>query len=323
VAAALGVRAAVKALKGFAGPAIADVAAADSAPLRMKRMRSWGRPAMCGNALWRGRQGRRTLTDLDALAEVMQQEIEEQRWMPPRPCVMVRRGLSVWRWSRKLLKGKNDVRRLGAAVALAGIALVALPRRGACLDTGRIFSSASRCSPNLHQLPNIVADLLRAFPYDFLYGNIAADTSMAKKYAPVGRHCHAWHVGQEIFDLARAIRCSAFGLGYLSHLAATPSPTNFSCRASWADVEHRGAGSLLLEIRFETHLGDAYAREARDVIMKDHGASDAHLDEIISPRCSVFRTIAGCSAAWCISRDQSWQWGLPGDRGDEPLGSGR
>src|SRR5262249_50513324 len=40
---------------------------------------------------------------------------------------------------------------------------------------------------NLAQLPAWVADLLRMYPYDFLYGSIAADTSIAKKYAPVGR----------------------------------------------------------------------------------------------------------------------------------------
>jgi len=48
---------------------------------------------------------------------------------------------------------------------------------------------------NLRLLPPAVADLLRAFPFDFLYGNIAADSSIAKRYAPVGRHCHFWHVG--------------------------------------------------------------------------------------------------------------------------------
>ena len=47
-------------------------------------------------------------------------------------------------------------------------------------------------------LPPNIADLLRAFPYDFLYGSIAADTSIAKKYAAAGRHCHAWHIGLEI-----------------------------------------------------------------------------------------------------------------------------
>jgi len=56
-----------------------------------------------------------------------------------------------------------------------------------------------------------------------------------------------------------------------------------------------------LESRFETHLGDAYAREARDVILKDHAASDAHLDEILSPTLFSVRTNRGCSAAWCIS----------------------
>ena len=34
--------------------------------------------------------------------------------------------------------------------------------------------------------------------HDFLYGSIAADTSIAKKYAKFGRHCHSWAVGLEI-----------------------------------------------------------------------------------------------------------------------------
>ena len=42
---------------------------------------------------------------------------------------------------------------------------------------------------NLALLPTPVADLLRAFPFDVLYGNIAADRSIAKNYAPVSRHC--------------------------------------------------------------------------------------------------------------------------------------
>ena len=42
---------------------------------------------------------------------------------------------------------------------------------------------------NLSRLPAAVAELIHAFPFDYLYGNIAADSSIAKKYAPVGRHC--------------------------------------------------------------------------------------------------------------------------------------
>ena len=41
---------------------------------------------------------------------------------------------------------------------------------------------------NLSLLPGAVAELLRGYPVDFLYGSIAADTSFAKKYVPAGRH---------------------------------------------------------------------------------------------------------------------------------------
>src|SRR2546430_439437 len=111
------------------------------------------------------------------------------------------------------------------AAALAGIAL--LPAVAHAWTPGTHVYLGESVLANLHQLSAAVADLLRAFPYDYLYGNIAADTSLAKKYAPVGRHCHAWHVGQEIFDLAPTDPLRAFGLGYLSHLAADAVAHNF------------------------------------------------------------------------------------------------
>ena len=163
---------------------------------------------------------------------------------------------------------------------------------------------------NLHQLPTLVADLMRAFPYDYLYGNIAADTSMAKKYAPVGRHCHAWHVGQEIFDLAPSDPLRAFGLGYLSHLAADTIAHNFFVPRQLVLTSSTAAvGHSYWESRFETHLGDAYAREARDVILKDHTASDTHLDEILSPTLFSQRTNRRLFRGMVhLTESQSWQW---------------
>ena len=76
-------------------------------------------------------------------------------------------------------------------------------------------------------MPSAIASVLQACPLDFLYGSIAADTSFAKKYAPVGRHSHAWHVGQEIADLAGSASQHAFGVGYLAHLAADVVAHNF------------------------------------------------------------------------------------------------
>jgi hypothetical protein len=142
---------------------------------------------------------------------------------------------------------------------------------------------------SLQLLPAAVADLLRAFPYDFLYGSIAADTSMAKKYAPVGRHCHSWNVGLEIAQHATEEPLRAFALGYQAHLAADAVAHNYfvphqlAITASTASLGHS-----YWESRFETHLGDRCSRRARELIMLDHTRSDDHLDRILSP--TIFST---------------------------------
>ncbi len=144
---------------------------------------------------------------------------------------------------------------------------------------------------NLGLLPAAVADLLRAFPFDFLYGNIAADSSIAKKYAPVGRHCHYWHVGQEIHDTARTDALRAFGLGYLSHLAADVIAHNFFVpRQLVLTSSTTGFGHSYWESRFETPLGDRFARTAKEVILLDHTPADTHLDGIIAPTIFSVRT---------------------------------
>ena len=43
---------------------------------------------------------------------------------------------------------------------------------------------------SLYLLPPAVRAVLERFPLHFLYGSVAADISLAKKYVPEGRHCH-------------------------------------------------------------------------------------------------------------------------------------
>jgi hypothetical protein len=137
---------------------------------------------------------------------------------------------------------------------------------------------------SLDVLPTGVADLLRAFPYEFLYGSIAADTSMAKKYAPVGRHCHSWHVGLEIFEQAGDTPLRAFAFGYLSHLAADAVAHNYFVPRQLAVTSSTTAlGHSYWESRFEAHLGEGYSSRARELLVGDHLSADAHLDRILSP----------------------------------------
>jgi hypothetical protein len=135
----------------------------------------------------------------------------------------------------------------------------------------------------------MTAELLHAFPYDFLYGSIAADTSVAKKYAPAGRHCHSWNVGLEIYDRARDEPLRAFALGYLAHLAADAVAHNYFVPRQLAITSSTAAlGHSYWESRFETHLGEKHARRAREVILLDHARSDELLDRVLSP--TIFST---------------------------------
>jgi hypothetical protein len=181
--------------------------------------------------------------------------------------------------------------RLTLSILGVGLVYLAVPEHAQAWTPGTHIYLGESVLANLPYLPAGVADLLRAFPFDFLYGNIAADSSIAKHYAPLGRHCHYWHVGQEIHDLASSDALRAFGYGYLSHLAADTIAHNyFVPRQLMLTSSTAAVGHSYWETRIEAHLGDAYSKVAKDVILRDHAAADAHLDRIIAPTIFSVRT---------------------------------
>jgi len=181
--------------------------------------------------------------------------------------------------------------RLALALLGVGLAFLLLPEAAHAWTPGTHIYLGESVLANLPALPAAVADLLRAYPFDFLYGNIAADSSIAKRYAPLGRHCHYWHVGQEIHDLADTDALRAFGLGYLCHLSAdTVAHNYFVPRQLMLTSTTAAVGHSYWETRVETHLGDAYSRAAKDVIRLDHSEADAHLDRLIAPTIFSVRT---------------------------------
>jgi hypothetical protein len=179
--------------------------------------------------------------------------------------------------------------RFGRVAIYAAVLLVLTPAVAHAWTPGTHVYLGDAVMRSLALLPTAIADLLRAFPYDFLYGSIAADTSIAKKYAPVGRHCHSWTVGMEILDAARDEPLRAFGLGYLAHLAADSVAHNYFVPKQLAITSSTSAlGHSYWESRFETHLGAEFSRRARELILIDHGRSDSLLDRVLSP--TIFST---------------------------------
>ncbi|MBE0591705.1 MAG: zinc dependent phospholipase C family protein [Gemmatimonadales bacterium] len=200
-------------------------------------------------------------------------------------------------------------RHFAVAIAAALLLIILLPDVAVAWTPGTHIFLGESVLANLSQLPAQIADLLRAYPFDFLYGNIAADTSIAKKYAPVGRHCHSWHVGQEIVERAESDALRSFGLGYLAHLAADSVAHNFYVPRQLVVTSTTIAlGHSYWESRFETHLGEHYARTAMDVIRMDHTGADTLLDRVLAPTIFSVRTSRRLFRGMVgLTETQSWQ----------------
>ena len=145
---------------------------------------------------------------------------------------------------------------------------------------------------SLHLVPEAVRVLLAAHPFDFIYGSLAADISLAKKYVPEGRHCHHWHIGEEIAAAGSTDRLRAVGLGYLAHLAADTIAHNyFVPRQLLLTSSTKGLGHGYWEARMDTLMGDRYMRLARTAVMDhDHSAADALFDRVLSATLFSFQT---------------------------------
>lgn len=145
---------------------------------------------------------------------------------------------------------------------------------------------------SLTLVPPAVRALLTAFPQEFLYGSVAADISLAKKYVPEGRHCHHWHIGEEIFETAETDRLQAVALGYLSHLAADTVAHNFFVpRKLLLTSSSRALGHSYWEHRMDVQLGERYTSVAREVVVDhDHSAADALFDRVLSATLFSFET---------------------------------
>lgn len=145
---------------------------------------------------------------------------------------------------------------------------------------------------SLYLVPPAVRALLERYPLHYLYGSVAADISFAKKYVPEGRHCHNWHIGEEIFQTAGSERLAAVGLGYLSHLAAdTVAHNTFVPRQLLLTKTTQALGHTYWEHRMDMHVGEDFLNLARHVVVDhDHSEADALFDDVLSRTVFSFGT---------------------------------
>ncbi|MDR0787983.1 MAG: zinc dependent phospholipase C family protein [Gemmatimonadota bacterium] len=178
------------------------------------------------------------------------------------------------------------------ALLLAVAAVVLIPDSAWAWGPATHVYLGTEVLRSLVLLPPAIRALLGAFPKDFLYGSVAADISLAKKYVPEGRHCHNWHIGEEILATAETDRLRAVGYGYLSHLAADTVAHNlFVPRQLLLTSSSKALGHSYWEHRMDVQLGERFTRVARDVVMDhDHSAADALFDRVLSATLFSFQT---------------------------------
>lgn len=97
----------------------------------------------------------------------------------------------------------HHLMRCGGAAVAAFLLLLLLPDSAWAFGPATHVFLGRQVLDALPLLPVHIAELIRVHPQSFLYGSMAADISFAKKYVPAGRHCHFWHVGEEILSADR------------------------------------------------------------------------------------------------------------------------
>jgi zinc dependent phospholipase C len=158
-------------------------------------------------------------------------------------------------------------------------------------------------------LPAATAALLAAHPLDYLYGCIAADIIVGKKYTHYLLNCHRWDVGRKVLQSARSDSERACAYGYLSHLAADSIAHNYfvpyKIMRSFASVTMK---HTYWEMRFETFVRKDVWERAQDVCRSDQRVNDTLLRGVVAPTLFSFGTNKRIfNSIMLLSRLEKWQ----------------
>ena len=162
---------------------------------------------------------------------------------------------------------------------------------------------------NLTAIRPTIAAVIEAYPYDFLYGCVAADITIGKKFTHFLLHCHRWQVGMKVLENAGPDPQKACAYGYLSHLAADTIAHNyfvpFKVMRSFSTLTLKHA---YWEMRFENFVEREIWETARKVAQENYRANDALLRKVLSDTIFSFGTNKRIfNSILLVSRLEKWQ----------------
>jgi hypothetical protein len=162
---------------------------------------------------------------------------------------------------------------------------------------------------HLEALEPTVAAIIGNHPFDFLYGAIAADITLGKKFTHYLQHCHRWRIGHKVLDKAGDQAEQACAYGYLSHLAADCIAHNYYVPYKVM----RSFPSLTLkhaywEMRFENYVGKEVWETGKKVAREHFDKNDQLLRKVLSDTIFSFATNKRIfNSILLVSRLEKWQ----------------
>ncbi len=162
---------------------------------------------------------------------------------------------------------------------------------------------------NLAAIKPALAALLSAYPLDFLYGCIAADITVGKKFTNYLQHCHRWSIGMKVLHQARSRSQQACAYGYLCHLAADTIAHNYyvpyKIMKSFASMTMKHA---YWEVRFERFVDKEIWEVARTVSQEHYQTNDELLRRVLADTIFSFSTNKRIfNSILLLSRLEKWQ----------------
>lgn len=118
----------------------------------------------------------------------------------------------------------------------------------------------------------------------FLYGSIASDITLGKKYIKdLEKHSHTWKTGFNILNNAKTKEEIALGYGYISHLASDVIAHNFYIPKKML-ISHglRNFLHLVLEIKVDMTLYDDTYDLIKTILNSDFTTEDKYIKPFIS-----------------------------------------
>ncbi len=144
---------------------------------------------------------------------------------------------------------------------------------------------------NLHLIIPLIAEPLRAFPYDYLYGCISADIFIGKGSKRRDDHCHNWSTAMKMLDVAESPSHFSFAYGYLSHLCADIIAHNFYIpNQLYLTASTKKLGHIYWEYRSDAYIKKKYWNLANKIISRQNYGNDEFMQKFFKSKIIPFQT---------------------------------